>query len=199
MKLKLNGTALQAAVLAASLACAVPAAAQQPAAPPAPDNAPFDVGQLFASTCGFCHSDGGRAAGRGPQLMNSPRRRRLPAQPHQDRQERRHAGVRRLVQRRADRRHHQVHPGIEAACRDENDPSEIREHGMKAILPLMVAGMIGLTGPAQAPASRARSATSVRSGCAPIPIRCRSRARPAILPASRSNWARRWRASSALR
>ena len=73
MKLKLNGTALQAAVLAASLPFAVPAAAQQPAAPPAPDNAPFDVGQLFASTCGFCHSDGGRAAGRGPQLMNSPR------------------------------------------------------------------------------------------------------------------------------
>jgi mono/diheme cytochrome c family protein len=73
MKLKLNGTALQAAVLAASSAFAVPAAAQQPAAPPAPDNPPFDVGQLFASTCGFCHSDGGRAAGRGPQLMNSPR------------------------------------------------------------------------------------------------------------------------------
>lgn len=73
MKLKLNGTALQAAVLAASSAFAVPAAAQQPAAPPAPDNAPFDVGQLFASTCGFCHSDGGRAAGRGPQLMDSQR------------------------------------------------------------------------------------------------------------------------------
>ena len=33
--------------------------------------------------------------------------------------------------------------------RDEDDPSEIREHGMKAILPLMVAGIIGLTGPAQ--------------------------------------------------
>jgi mono/diheme cytochrome c family protein len=73
MNLNLNGTALQVAVLAASLACTLPAAAQQPAATPAPDNASFDVGQLFASTCGFCHSDGGRAAGRGPQLMNSPR------------------------------------------------------------------------------------------------------------------------------
>jgi mono/diheme cytochrome c family protein len=73
MKLNLNGAALQVAVLAASLACTVPAVAQQPAASPAPDNAPFDVGQLFASTCGFCHSDGGRAAGRGPQLMNSAR------------------------------------------------------------------------------------------------------------------------------
>ena len=29
--------------------------------------------QLFATTCGCCHSDGGRAAGKGPQLMNSPR------------------------------------------------------------------------------------------------------------------------------
>jgi mono/diheme cytochrome c family protein len=65
--------ALLAAVLAASLACAMPTAAQQPATTPAPDNAPFDVEQLFAGTCGFCHSDGGRAAGRGPQLMNSPR------------------------------------------------------------------------------------------------------------------------------
>ena len=73
MKLKLNGTALQVAVLAASSACTMPAAAQQPAATPAPDNAPFDVGQLFATTCGFCHSDGGRAPGRGPQLMDLPR------------------------------------------------------------------------------------------------------------------------------
>jgi len=73
MRLKLNGTALQAAVLAASLAYALPAAAQQPATTPAPDNSAFDVDQLFASTCGFCHSDGGRAAGRGPQLMDSPR------------------------------------------------------------------------------------------------------------------------------
>ena len=58
--------------LAGSLACAVRAAAQQPA-PTAPDNAPFDVEQLFASTCGWCHSDGGRIAGKGPQLMDSPR------------------------------------------------------------------------------------------------------------------------------
>src|SRR4051812_31666991 len=38
-----------------------------------PGEEKFDVSQLFATTCGFCHSDGGRAAGRGPQLMNSPR------------------------------------------------------------------------------------------------------------------------------
>ena len=58
--------------LAGSLACAVRAAAQQPT-PTSPDNAPFDVEQLFASTCGWCHSDGGRIAGKGPQLMDSPR------------------------------------------------------------------------------------------------------------------------------
>jgi mono/diheme cytochrome c family protein len=72
MSLRLNGIALQAAVFAA-LTWTMAAAAQQPAAPCAPDNEPLNVGQLFASTCGFCHSDGGRAAGRGPQLMDSTR------------------------------------------------------------------------------------------------------------------------------
>ena len=71
MRLKLNGTV--PALLVASLACAMPAVAQQPATTPAPDNAPFDVEQLFAATCGFCHADGGRAPGRGPQLMDTPR------------------------------------------------------------------------------------------------------------------------------
>jgi mono/diheme cytochrome c family protein len=28
---------------------------------------------LFASTCGFCHEDGGRVAGKGPQLMDTKR------------------------------------------------------------------------------------------------------------------------------
>ncbi len=28
---------------------------------------------LFASTCGFCHLDGGRAAGRGPKLAGTKR------------------------------------------------------------------------------------------------------------------------------
>jgi mono/diheme cytochrome c family protein len=58
------------AALAVSLAYASPASAQQAAA--APDNASLDIQQLFATTCGWCHSDGGRAAGKGPQLMNSP-------------------------------------------------------------------------------------------------------------------------------
>jgi mono/diheme cytochrome c family protein len=57
--------------LATWFACAAPASAQQDSA--ATDNGNFDVKQLFATTCGWCHSDGGRAAGKGPQLMNTTR------------------------------------------------------------------------------------------------------------------------------
>jgi mono/diheme cytochrome c family protein len=63
--------ALLSAVMGASLACSASVRAQP--ATPAPDNEAFDVEQLFAGTCGFCHSHGGRAAGKGPQLMDSPR------------------------------------------------------------------------------------------------------------------------------
>jgi mono/diheme cytochrome c family protein len=31
----------------------------------------LDVNKLFASTCGWCHSNGGRTAGKGPQLMGT--------------------------------------------------------------------------------------------------------------------------------
>jgi mono/diheme cytochrome c family protein len=40
---------------------------EQPAAAPEA----FDVGRLFANTCGWCHASGGRAAGRGPKLMET--------------------------------------------------------------------------------------------------------------------------------
>ena len=33
----------------------------------------IDVASLFASTCSFCHGDGGRTAGKGPQLMDTQR------------------------------------------------------------------------------------------------------------------------------
>jgi len=33
----------------------------------------LDGRKLFASSCGFCHSKGGRKAGKGPKLANSPR------------------------------------------------------------------------------------------------------------------------------
>jgi len=45
-----------------------------PGSPPTSANAAaadFDVNQLFASTCGWCHSDGGRSAGKGPKLMGT--------------------------------------------------------------------------------------------------------------------------------
>ena len=32
-----------------------------------------EAAQIFASTCGFCHQDGGRAAGRGPKLAGTDR------------------------------------------------------------------------------------------------------------------------------
>jgi mono/diheme cytochrome c family protein len=31
----------------------------------------LDVNKLFAGTCGWCHSNGGRTAGKGPQLMGT--------------------------------------------------------------------------------------------------------------------------------
>lgn len=57
---------------ALSTISSLPSRAQQPT-PGAPDNQQLGVGQLFATTCGWCHSDGGRAAGKGPQLMDSKR------------------------------------------------------------------------------------------------------------------------------
>jgi mono/diheme cytochrome c family protein len=71
MKLNHGGINLLPAMLAASLVCAAPAQAQSANA--APDNAPIDVHQLFATTCGWCHSDVGRVAGKGPQLMDTKR------------------------------------------------------------------------------------------------------------------------------
>jgi mono/diheme cytochrome c family protein len=46
-------------------------AQQQPVA--ATPKSSVDVPQLFATTCGWCHSDGGRAPGKGPQLMDTQR------------------------------------------------------------------------------------------------------------------------------
>ena len=31
----------------------------------------YDVNKLFAGSCGWCHSKGGRVAGKGPMLMGS--------------------------------------------------------------------------------------------------------------------------------
>src|SRR5262245_113071 len=58
LKLHLKKIALLSAVLGASLACAESVQAQP--ASPAPENGALEVEQVFAGTCGFCHSDGGR-------------------------------------------------------------------------------------------------------------------------------------------
>lgn len=55
-----------APVLALAQQSAPPSAAAGPASK-------LDVHQLFATTCGWCHTDGGRVAGKGPQLMNTAR------------------------------------------------------------------------------------------------------------------------------
>jgi mono/diheme cytochrome c family protein len=73
-------------VICAALAIVWPwlsttALAQQPpsagSANPLPqaEASPDDIegGQMFATTCGFCHQDGGRHAGRGPKLSKSER------------------------------------------------------------------------------------------------------------------------------
>ncbi|MBV8653526.1 MAG: cytochrome c [Alphaproteobacteria bacterium] len=62
--------------IALSLIVSVPGVAQQTNPAPAetaPDEETVDVNQIFASTCGWCHADGGRAAGKGPQLMDTKR------------------------------------------------------------------------------------------------------------------------------
>ena len=48
-----------------------PTASAAAAAPAASDASNFDVPKLFANTCGWCHSNAGRVAGKGPQLMGT--------------------------------------------------------------------------------------------------------------------------------
>ena len=70
-------------IIVASLAIIWPAltahsVAQQSTAagspnPASTDASPNDINgeQMFATTCGYCHQDGGRQAGRGPKLSSS--------------------------------------------------------------------------------------------------------------------------------
>src|SRR5262245_54185145 len=50
---------------------ATQAAASAPTAAASADTN-FDPKQMFATVCGWCHSSGGREAGKGPKLMDSP-------------------------------------------------------------------------------------------------------------------------------
>jgi mono/diheme cytochrome c family protein len=65
-------------LLAASIALSWPVSvgAQQSQAPnqdraASPDD--IEGGQMFATSCGFCHQNGGRAAGKGPKLAGTTR------------------------------------------------------------------------------------------------------------------------------
>jgi mono/diheme cytochrome c family protein len=65
-----------ARLLVASIATIAPASADQVATKPTEKQATtsaVDGKALFASTCGFCHSNGGREAGKGPKLAGSER------------------------------------------------------------------------------------------------------------------------------
>jgi mono/diheme cytochrome c family protein len=61
--------------LPSDAALAEPASPAGPASSPPPEASPNDLDgqQVFLNTCGFCHQDGGRAAGRGPKLSKSER------------------------------------------------------------------------------------------------------------------------------
>jgi mono/diheme cytochrome c family protein len=59
-----------AAAVGFAMIVPVPAIAGDPAAQ---GQKHLDVTQLFATTCGWCHSDAGRSPGKGPQLMDSKR------------------------------------------------------------------------------------------------------------------------------
>ncbi len=63
--------AMVACALASQPVPGAPARAEESTA--APSSPTIDVGQLFATTCGFCHSNGGRVAGKGPQLLDAQR------------------------------------------------------------------------------------------------------------------------------
>jgi len=49
------------------------ALAEETTQPAAASASTLDVPQLFSTTCGWCHTDGGRIAGKGPQLMDTAR------------------------------------------------------------------------------------------------------------------------------
>src|SRR5262245_66276221 len=48
-----------------------PPAGNTAATPQGPPGGEFDVSKLFATSCGWCHLNGGRKAGKGPQLMGT--------------------------------------------------------------------------------------------------------------------------------
>ena len=100
--------------------------------PAAPARKRIDVPQLFATTCGWCHSDGGRAAGKGPQLMNTKRSDDFIRNRIKNGKEGTDAGVRRLVFGRRHRRHPCLYPRPEARLRSALDAPRHRLYVVRA-------------------------------------------------------------------
>ena len=73
-----NSTALAALALALSIVCvsaqqSPSPAGKAPARPPEASPNDIDGPTIFASVCGYCHQDGGRAEGKGPKLAGTKR------------------------------------------------------------------------------------------------------------------------------
>jgi mono/diheme cytochrome c family protein len=73
-----NGAALVTLAFVLSIACGAAQQSQSPAAkvearPPEASPNDIDGPTMFATSCGFCHQDGGRAEGKGPKLAGSKR------------------------------------------------------------------------------------------------------------------------------
>jgi mono/diheme cytochrome c family protein len=68
----INRTVLTLMLAACMFMPAAKSWADDPAQPAAAQST-LDVNQLFATTCGWCHSGAGRVAGKGPQLMDTKR------------------------------------------------------------------------------------------------------------------------------
>ena len=71
-----------------------PAAAVPEGQPPMDSKPALDVEKLFAGTCGWCHSGGGRVAGKGPKLMDTTLTDAEIVQRIKVGKDRRHAGIR---------------------------------------------------------------------------------------------------------
>lgn len=64
---------IPAIALLSIFAAAIPSMFDTACAEDKPAMTDEQVTQLFATTCGWCHEDGGRKAAKGPQLMESKR------------------------------------------------------------------------------------------------------------------------------
>jgi mono/diheme cytochrome c family protein len=68
-----EGMAAAVFIVAAAFLAFPPGAIAQQQQTPEASSGDIDGETMFATSCGFCHEDGGRAEGKGPKLSNSTR------------------------------------------------------------------------------------------------------------------------------